>query len=291
MTEGTGSEASGNPAPAGGEGTIPANNGNQQASSGGDWWGSKIEDVELKGWVENKGFHKKDIGEMAKSYRNLEKLMGADKAGRTVEIPTNMDDATARDSFFNRLGRPESADKYELVLPQGSDKDFEGWARGTFHKLGLTSAQAKALSEEWNGYIGKAAETHTEAYQAAVAADGAALKKEWGAAFDNRIKLAKNAAREFGLDAPTIDKLEEAMGFGKLMKFFAGIGEKIGEDKFVAGDSSSSSFGVMTPGQAMAKITDMNNDKEFMGRYLSGDKAAVERMESLHKMAYPSKVA
>ncbi len=281
MTENTGSENTGNPAENAGN-TQPAGD-NTPAH-----WSAGISDAELKGWVENKGFHQKDVSEVAKSYRNLEKLMGAEKAGRTVEIPTNPDDQSQMDSFYNRLGRPESPDKYELAFPkEGGDEKFAAWAKGTFHKLGLTAKQAKALSEEWNGFVGGKATESVEAYQSSVATDEATLKKEWGAAYDNKIKTAKIAARQFvtgaGMDADVVDRLEDAMGYGNLMKFFSSIGEKIGEDNFVAGDTSAG-FGTLTPGQAKSKLADLVGDKEFNARYLSGEPEALEKVRNLQKM-------
>jgi hypothetical protein len=280
MTTETGSEqASGNPA-AGGA-TPPA------APAAPAHWSSGIEDAELKGWVENKGFHQKDPAEVARSYRNLEKMFGADKAGRTVEIPADEKDASQWDSFYNKLGRPEKPEKYELAVPEGADPKFADWAKGTFHKLGLTTKQAKALSEGWNEYVTGQAKSQIENYELTVQKEDEALTKEWGAAKEAKIQQAKNATREFvlkaGLGKEVVDKLEDALGYGGLMRFMSAIGEKIGESTFVSGDQNAG-FGAMTPGGAQAKLDDLLGDKDFKARYLSGETTAVQKVQSLQKL-------
>tara|TARA_R100001440_G_C2477036_1_gene112701 strand:+ start:346 stop:702 length:357 start_codon:yes stop_codon:yes gene_type:complete len=52
----------------------------------------------------------KDINGMAKSLINAQKMVGADK----VAIPGKYTTPEEMDSFYSKIGRPETADGYEL---------------------------------------------------------------------------------------------------------------------------------------------------------------------------------
>lgn len=263
------------PPPAGGQGDTPP-------PAGGPWFDS-IPDADLKGWVQNKGF--KDIATAVESHRNLEKLIGHDRAGRTVVLPAKWDDANEVGQFYDRLGRPKAPDGYKL--PDGSDKEFGAWAQKTFHEAGLTDRQAALVMEKWGGLVKGKMEATAAAKEAATKADREALGKEWGAAHDAKIQTAKEAAKAFGFDASTIDKLEDALGYAGLMKFMSGLGEKIGEGRMIDGQGAAAG-GVRTPAQAQAEITRLRADPAFVARWSKGDAEARQTLDTLHKQAFPA---
>jgi hypothetical protein len=80
-------------------------------------WYDAFENPEVKTWTAAKGF--KDPAAVAESAYNLEKLIGFDKAGRTLVVPK--DDATPDEmrAFHAKLGVPETPDGYKLPLPEG----------------------------------------------------------------------------------------------------------------------------------------------------------------------------
>ena len=100
------------------------------------------------GYVQNKGWEKPT--QVLESYRNLEKLMGADRAGNTVILPKP--DATPEEfgKFYDRLGRPSDAAGYKLQVPQGGDPEFAKIAGNWFHESGLTAKQGEELAGRWN---------------------------------------------------------------------------------------------------------------------------------------------
>lgn len=83
----------------------------------------------------------KDPSALAKSWVNAQKMIGAEK----VVIPGK--DATDEDwaAFYNKIGRPESPDKYEVKGQDGkdliADKNFKELA----YKTGLTVKQVENL--------------------------------------------------------------------------------------------------------------------------------------------------
>lgn len=247
-------------------------------------WTSGFAD-DLKGYVQNKGF--KDPAAVVDSYRNLEKLVGVRE--RLVKLPEKDDDAEGWNQVYERLGRPKEAKEYEIKAPEGmGDEKFSEWAKGTFHELGLSKKQAEALAGKWNEYVKGSMGAQNEAYQAQLAEQETALKKEWGAAHDQNIQVAKKAVQAFGLDGATIDKLETAMGYAGVMKFMHTLGSKVGEDSFVGGDNRNPGFSnALSPEAALNRITTLRNDEGFIKKYVAGDASAKAEMERLHKMAYP----
>ena len=241
--------------------------------------------VKAKGW--------KGPADALLSYQNLEKVFGADKAGRTILAPKSDDDADGWSAVYNRLGRPESADKYELPVPDGDDGSFAQAAAPVLHELGLTTKQAKGLAEWWNQASSSRIEAADEAFSKQSEAEYSALKGEWGAAAAQNEELAKRAVLKFGkeagIDEATFDSLERAIGTAKVMKLFHAIGAKFGEADFVGSDTPSS--GALTPAQAKNKVASLFADQEFMGRYMHQDQrvrqSAIEEMMALNRMANP----
>lgn len=255
-----------------------------QAAATTDWTSGFNDD--LKGFVQNKGF--KDPASVLDSYRNLEKLMGTPKE-RLLRLPENMDDATAMGEIYTRLGRPQTAEDYKIEVPKDGDASFAKWAQGTFHELGLTTKQATALVNKWNEFAVNHQNGMTEKSATEMQAQHDGLKREWGAAFDQNIAVAKRAAAEFGISADVIDKMESAMGFTQVMKLMHTIGAKLGEGEFVTNGNRGAAFnGALTPDQARNKINTLRQDNEFIKRYTNGDASAKAEMERLHAMAYPS---
>lgn len=248
-------------------------------------WIEGIADTDLKGWAQNKGF--KEPADALMSYRNLEKLMGADKAGRTVVLPSKWDDPKEVQPFYEKLGVPKDPTGYSM--PKDADPEMAKWAPSVFHKAGLTPRQAEALTAEWNQMVGGRAAAMKAQLEAKAAEDLTALKTEWGAAYEDKVSKAKAAAKEFGVNEEIADKLESALGTSGLLKFFATIGEKVGESGYVSGKGPGSFDGALTPDQARAEIKNLQADNAFVTRYVSGDVEARQRMEKLHKWAYGEK--
>lgn len=233
-----------------------------------------------KGWTEPK--------QVLESYRNLEKLLGADKAGNAVILPKPDATPEERAAFFNRLGRPADATGYKITVPEaGGSQEFATAAGAKFHELGLTAAQGEALSA-WYNEQATGGQTQIQAQRTQqFDADNAALKTEWGAAHAQNVLAAQTAARGLGLDAATIDKLSDALGHKGTMQLLQKIGSKVGEAPFVSADSNQAFSGALTPGQAKDQIRTNMADKNFVSRYLSKDATAVSEMKRLHEYAYP----
>ncbi len=245
-----------------------------------DWTTGFNDDI--KGYVQNKGW--KDAGSLADSYRNLEKTFGV-PADQIVKLPKDMSDAKAMEEVYNKLGRPGTPNDYKIAGTEGGNKEFAEWAKNAFHGTGLSSKQAEGLVAKWNEFANKTSESEIKALETKSLAEETDLKKEWGMAFDQKVKEAKRSANEFGLTGDLFDKIEKAVGFSETMKLFSNIGSKLGEPEFVTGKSNG--FNAMTPSAAQAQIQALRSDPDFAKRLTQGSAAERKQWDDLHQMAYP----
>lgn len=246
-------------------------------------WTTGLDEV-TTGYVQNKGWD--TPAKAIDSYRNLEKLLGADKANNAVIIPKPEADAKEWGAIYDRLGRPAGPEGYDVKFPDGGNKEAQQAILAKAHELGLTKAQAEGLFGELNTRAMTQAQAAQADAQARFQQEDQALRSEWGQAYNAHLMQAQAAAKGLGLDAPTIDKLAGAMGHKATLSLLQKIGATMGEDAFASADTTGFSA-AMTPGQAKAQIQSFMADKNFVSRYMGGDLEAKSKMEALHKYAYP----
>lgn len=256
----------------------------QPQNSTVQWLGDGVDET-LTGYVQNKGWD--TPVKAVDSYRNLEKLLGADKAGNAVVIPKGDADPKEWQAVYDKLGRPTGADGYKVQWPEHVDKGAQDFLTSTMHELGLSKSQGEALAAKLNTL----SSDKMNAYQASQAAqfqeEDNALKAGWGGAYTQNLAAAQAGARGLGLDATTIDKMSEGIGHKATMELLFKVGARMQEPDFVAGDNAEKFGNALTPGQAKAKIEELKTDKDFVKKYLSGDTAAKAEMARLHAFAHP----
>lgn len=269
------------PADAGGAGSL----GDAQPS-----WTEGLSE-EQRGYVQNKAW--KDPGEAVESYRNLERLQRV-PADRLVSLPENVDDPSAWDLVWEKIGRPGTAEEYqfpEVQLPDGAvdlTPKFKEWA----HSAGLNQKQATALFEAYNTHVQSLAQELTEQESQQVEVDKQSLKKKWGAEYDANVAAARRFEQAF-LSEQEIEELQSVMGLERLAEMEARIGRTMGEARFAEGEggpSSGMAFG-MTPEAAKSKIMELSHDGQFQtslnNKFDPGHEAALNRWTQLHQIAYP----
>lgn len=271
-----GDPAAAPPAPAGTPPAAPA--GTPPASGAPASWLDGITDPELRGYAEVKGW--KDPLAVLDGYRNLEKLVGLEK----LPMPKGPDDAEGLARVYDALGRPKSADEYKLPVPEGAPTEFATAASKVFHEAGLSAAQATKVAEWYNGQVQAQVAAQTEAFQRQTEQQLAALRTEWGAAFEQQVEIGRRAVREFGL-GEQLGSLEQALGTAGLLKLMTTLGAKLGEDTFEAGQGGAG--GAMTPAAAQARIAALKADPDWSARYLKGGAAERAELEKLMTFAYP----
>lgn len=246
-------------------------------------------DAEMQGHIQNRGWDKLDVNaaaaEAVKAHRNAEHKLGI-PADRILRLPEKLE-GDAMGEIYDRLGRPAAAKDYAFKVPEGMQKDeaFEGWAQGTFHKLGLSKAQAEGIVAEWHAMMGGRAGDAKKAHETAVAADLDALKKDWGAAYQQNDHIAGRAAETLGLSKEEVQGIQANIGAKRTLELLYTIGSKTMEDSFEGGAGGGLGPKVLTPGQALAKITDLRNDAEFRKKLIAGDVTAKAEWDRLNAMA------
>ncbi len=242
-------------------------------------WYDGFQNAEAKAWVQATGLP--DAERAVEKAWNLEKLLGADRAGRTIVLPTDVNDAKAWEPIYEKLGRPPTADGYKLNVPEGQDPAFSKEAAQWFHGAGLAPAQANALVEKWNAFMQTTQTAAAKAEQEALRTEHEALSAEWGTgpAAEAQREYARRAAVTLGLDAEAITALEKVSGFSKTMKALAKVGQMSGEAQAV-GMGEGSQFG-MTPAAARAQKDRLMADKDWRQKYLNGDHQARAEMAKL----------
>lgn len=270
-------------APTGQQLTVSAAPTDLPATPTFDW--AKGADELTTGYIQNKGWD--NPMKVVDSYRNLEKLLGADKADNAVVIPKHDADPKEWAAVYDKLGRPSAPDGYKVELPEGGDKAFHEASMSKFHELGLTKAQGEQLANWYNSTVVESVQAAEADRAARFQQEDTAIRQEWGAAFTQNLAQAQAAARGLGLDGATIDKLSDALGHKATMQMLQNIGSRMGEDTFVTGNGDTNFGSVMTPAQAKASIQSLMSDKDFTARYLKGDAGAKAEMQRLHQFAYP----
>ncbi len=236
----------------------------------------------------------KDIGSveaLAKSAIHAQQMVGADK----VIVPGRDADQAAWGEFYNKIGRPDQASEYELPtenMPENSSMDEQSANEfmGEAHRLGLTKGQFAGMVR----YLAQKGEQINDAGQQAVEQSKQeavqALQQEFGAAFDQNLKMAKDAVRQFGGEELVAFMDQSGMGNQpEVIKAFAKIGKMIAEDE-VKGKGGAYGF-IMSPDEAAQEIQNKQLDNEFMRAYLQshvpGHDAAVTEMQKLFELANP----
>jgi hypothetical protein len=150
-------------------------------------------------------------------------------------------DATPEDwkSYYKAIGAPDSADAYELPVPEGQDAAFSKTAAAWMAETGLLPHQAKALAERWNAYNGELSKQAQEVEQQAQAkreADTAKqindLKTEWGQGHDQNMEMARRAVSQFfpkERAGDIIEAIESKLGYSATIKIMHAIGKGLGE--------------------------------------------------------------
>ena len=213
---------------------------------------------------------------------HLEKLIGIPQ-DQILKIPKADAAPTDWDPVYEKLGRPKTADEYKL---DGPNEEYNKTTAKIMHENGLSLKQAQAVSKGLSANVQAAIDAATETDRLEAVTDQAALTKEWGAAYEKNVQVARAAAQTFGINGDKIDALQDVMGLKATMQFLYNLGSKIGEDSFVAASGGGAFNGAMTPDQAQGRISALKGDKEFVKKFLAGDSGAKKEMHELHQMAY-----
>ena len=225
-----------------------------------------------------------EIDALAKSYINATQMIGKDK----VAVPNKNSTDDQWNEVYDKLGRPESADKYSLnakseVVPI-DEQAIKQFAENA-HQLGLNNKQAQGILEFYkNNMEGMAhqAKVDTETAQAQSTQQ---LRQEWGREFDTNIKKA-GALAKANMNPEILDmQLKDGMRLGdhpEIIKGFAKIAGMMSEDKIVSTESEN----VSSNTDVETEISDIMNNKDgpYWNRSHPDHDKVVQQVYTLREM-------
>lgn len=296
----------------GGQTTPPAG-GNEHPTSAAPWtgvegtytigegdnavpWWNGIQEQPIREYMEAKQYANPE--EAARAAWNANKLL----VGKEDAIIPPGAEATPEQwgEFYQKLGRPEQSDAYDLKLPEGVAIPEEILAQTTpvakeiLFDLGATPEKAQKAYERWVE-MERSYEQKMQEHQA-VQNDKEldALVQKWEGEQNLKAMQAagQRAVKALGLSNEKIEALEANLGSAAVVELMALIGSKAPEGTFVAGGTSGgdpNDPSQMTPTQAQAAIDKLQNDKTFQDAYTNKanpqHQEALQRMELLFKKA------
>lgn len=218
-------------------------------------WFATHPDEAVRTWAGGKAFP--DANAALQAAYHSERMLGLDRAGRTVVLPKDATDAEGIKAFRSKLGVPDAPEGYELPVPEGDDGKFAEAMRPLLHKHGVPKDAAKALAADFNALQAKMREDMAAEEAAFLQQEEGKLKAAWGNAYPHQMELAKRAGQLLGLSEETTGRMlkvaETAQALAKAAK---GLGE---HPAFGMDTNHQSSF-TMTPQQAQARIQQLHAD-------------------------------
>ena len=279
-----GSVITGNPVEQGDENTDSSALASEQTSelTKSEW----ISD-EYRQFVDNKGW--KNADDALKSYVNLEKQIGQDR----IALPSDGDDV-ANWEGWQRLGTPETADGYELNVPEGYQdysSELSDWFRQEAHTAKVPAHMAQRLHD---AYVQRMMDSQSNAVldqQRELEDWKNEIKKEYGTAYDEKVGMARRAVRAFGSEE--LSNLLDNSGLGshpEMIRAFAKIGAELSTGQQFKDAEEAGSFG-MTPEDARGEIARIRNHSGLMDKGDPEHRVLNERLTQLYGVAYPDAAA
>ena len=209
-----------------------------------------------------KPFEGKGLGDVFKSYKHAQTLVGAEK----IPIPAGKLNTPENWNYvMDKLGRPKSADGYKLEanLPEGFPKDeklTEGYKQ-VAHYLGLLPWQAEGLYKFYNDAQVEAFKEIEAQMSSQAEKTEAALMAELGTKqkYDEFVRGADAALQRFGGSPEDIAAFSEKFGNDPIaVKILGNVAKAMMEDAAVRGDKNFDLFGE----DAASKAKDIMSNPE-----------------------------
>jgi hypothetical protein len=136
------------------------------------------------------------------------------------------------------------------------------------HKHSLTPKQAQGIVNDYRDLIASIKENSEKEFLVSVEKSKADLTKEWGRAYDGKVKLAQAVMNKFSENKETFDHINAKIGTDPVaLRWLAKIGENFKEGSLGDLGTPKSSF-TKTPAEAKAeydKIMTDSNDIYWAG--------------------------
>jgi hypothetical protein len=209
------------------------------------------------------------------------------RADLTSKIPTLVDlsePEKVEETVFEKLGRPKDKTGYPAIKDIVKDLPAEiaineDDLRARASKLGFTKKQYAAFIQEIAAERVKEHGINTE--------KKAALKKELGDAYADRLVDAAAVAKKFGRSDEYVAKVRAGAVDVEDVKSWLGISKAVGGEGKGIGGTPESGSGRLTPEEAQLQIAELRKNPALNEPSNPGHSAAVAKLYQLNKAAYP----
>jgi hypothetical protein len=229
----------------------------------------------------------KDVENLARSYVNAQRLIGADK----IPMPVNPTDEDL-DRIYSKLGRPETPDQYGIsadgnIITEERATEYADIA----HKLRLTPDQAKGVLDYYRSVAENDMTIMADNNAQAMEQSAAALQAEWGDAYDAKIQSAQKVVDQF--EAGNIMEMQLADGtklgnHPEVIRAFAKIADfrqTVTSEDTVSESTSSMGMSVQQAGNEIQAIMG-DRSHAYWDKRNPQHQQAVDRMAQLMEMQH-----
>lgn len=239
---------------------------------------------------------KVDVNGLTKSFINAQSMLGADK----VVLPKEDAPREQWDTVFNKLGRPEKPEGYELPTKFDEAPRFEmgeeagEFFRQAFHDVGLSKTQANELLKRYAKWESDAMDAADQQIGATREQELEAIDKTFGEAKEQEIAVAKQAVAWVEQKVPGFKDWLNQTGMGDramLIQAFNLVGKAMGDDTLGPAVRRMGG-GAMTPAAAQRELAELRKDPAFMGEGARKDphrhREIVQKIMELSEMTDPN---
>ena len=258
-----------------------------------DWHSSDLLPEDLRGDDSLKVI--KNLPDLAKRTVNAVKMVGKDK----VVVPTDKSTPEEVAAFWETVGKknpamakPGAPEEYTADIPEGmkgifTDEKVAG-IKKVAHEIGITQNQFESYLKYEMESAAASADSNAAEERRVQDEITLALKQEWGAAYDERLHVAKRLVAEaFGNSKE--EELNFLQKFGNdpdFIRFSATVGSRLVEHKALVAELTNK-----TPTEATARIKELEATPGYMdmGSPMSdGQRQEITRqIREQYSLAYP----
>lgn len=249
-----------------------------------DWWGTlsadggEADNPSNRDWVKGAGI--KDLDGLAKVARDNQRALR--ESGR-IKVPGEGATAEELATFHKAIGVPDDAKGYVITAPKddaGNDIALDTALIGRLSEAALKHGTPKAAFEGLVADFVQVQLDQAAEHDATEKASADAVVKSWGAQANEKLAAIDRAAGALGITREKMVALRNAWGAEFALTTLSKLGEGMAEDVMISGGRGR--FGI-SGAEAVAEIAKLKSDKEFQGKLMAGDAAAVARWDRLNE--------
>lgn len=194
----------------------------------------------------------------------------------------DMDQADSIEQVLTRLGKPSETDGYEL--PTGDDLNFADDQAAFLKKSALESGLTQSQFKQFAKALGENVAQQELSMRDYMDTQKTNLKREWGAAVEERTNKVLDYAEVTGAPKSLIDSIRKGDVDADTMLWMHGQSKNMGESGSIpknGGDPAAANR--LTPEEANARIDEIYANKDHP--YHAGDPGATKRFMELIAMS------